>query len=172
MEKLAAECGPGRVNEELAHVKTSRTNGFSGNGRRLNERLNVRSLSDRSEQEYFEARTLHAPVDESLGATCHEEQAEGVRAAMRCLNPRQRRLLSLRYGMEGEPRTLQQIGQARKASRGNGFGRFSRPQKGSFGVPWNVRALGRPATESEAILGQTSKIDGEISTDSAACPAG
>ncbi len=73
--------------------------------------LNVRTLSDPLEPEYYEARSIPDPIDdEPIHEGLQEERCERIRAALECLNPRQRRLVRLRYGMEGDPQTLDQIG--------------------------------------------------------------
>jgi len=114
IERLAAEFGPGRANDELARLSIEDPVFF----RRwvaFERALNVRSLSDPLEPEYYEARTVQDPVnDEPLHEGLQEERCERIRAALECLNPRQRRLLRLRYGIEGDPQTLEQLGQAER----------------------------------------------------------
>lgn len=112
IEKLAAQFGPGRGNDELARLSMEDPR-FFRQWLHFERALNVRSLSDRREPEYCEARRVQAPVDDApLQVELQEERVERIRAAMGCLNPRHRRLLRLRYGMEGEPQTLEQIGRA------------------------------------------------------------
>ena len=80
--------------------------------------LNVRSLSDRDEPEYDEARRLPASVDdEPIQRVLDKERGEQICAAMACLNERDRRFLRLRYGMDGDPRTLEEIGQQEGITR-------------------------------------------------------
>ena len=81
--------------------------------------LNVRSLSDTFEPEYYEARTVQAAVDdEPFQEVFDEERSKRTGAtALECLNPRQRRLLRLRYGIEGDPQTLGQISQVEGITR-------------------------------------------------------
>lgn len=70
----------------------------------------MRSLSDRDEPEYDEARTIPDPVeDEAIQREVDRERDEKMCAAMSRLNERQHRILRLRYGMEGHPRTLEEI---------------------------------------------------------------
>jgi len=111
IEKLAAEFGPGRANDELARLSIDDPVFF----RRwvaFERALNVRTLSDPLEPEYYEARAMPDSVDdEPVREGLQEERCARIRAALECLTPRQRRLLRLRYGLEGYPQTLEQIGQ-------------------------------------------------------------
>ena len=78
----------------------------------------MRSLSDRDEPEYDEARTLVEAVEgESIQQVMDKERHNDVHAAMSCLNERERRFLRLRYGMDCEPRTLKEIGQQEGITR-------------------------------------------------------
>jgi RNA polymerase sigma factor (sigma-70 family) len=166
IEKLASESGPGRANDELAHLSFGNER-FFRQWTAFERALNVRSLSDRHEPEYFEARTLEAPVDGgSLEATLHEERVESLRAAMRRLNPRQSRLLRSRYGMEGEPQTLQQIGETEGITRER-VRQILEAAKRKLRRSVERTGSRRPVTVSQAVLDHTSKVYEEISTDSA-----
>jgi RNA polymerase primary sigma factor len=111
LEELRTAFGPGRANDELARLCIEDPRFFQ-RWLGFQRVLNVRSLSDRREPEYFEARTVKAPVDDDpLHKELHRERVEGIRAAMECLDLRDRRVLRLRYGMEGDPQTLKEIGQ-------------------------------------------------------------
>jgi len=116
IERLASEYGPGRANDELARM-CAEDGRFFRQWLAFNRALNVRSLSDRSEPEYFEARTLRAAIDEPLQVELDKELLRRVRAAMACLNERARRVLRLRYGIDGAPGTLEEIGQVEGITR-------------------------------------------------------
>ena len=110
LEKVHTEFGPGRVNDELARLCAGDIR-FFRQWLAFERALEVRSLSDRQEFEYYEARTAAAPADdEPLYRVLHGEHVERIRAAIECLPPRQRRFLRLRHGMEGDLRTLEEIG--------------------------------------------------------------
>ncbi len=112
LEKVRTAFGPGRENDELARL-CAEDKRFRRQWLAFERALDVRSLSDPHEPEYFEARTVAAPADdEPLHRVLHREQVERIRAAIECLPPRQRRFLRLRHGMEGDPRTLEQVGLA------------------------------------------------------------
>ncbi len=110
LEKVRTAFGPGRVNDELARL-CAEDKRFFRQWLAFERAVDVRSLSDPQEPEYFEARTVAAPADdEPLHRVLHREQIERIRATLECLQPRQRRLIRLRYGMEGDPLTLEEIG--------------------------------------------------------------
>jgi RNA polymerase primary sigma factor len=117
LEKARTAFGPGRVNDELArHCAEDKR--FFRQWLAFERAVDVRSLSDPQEPEYFEARTVAAPADdEPLHRVLHREQIERIRATLECLQPRQRRLIRLRYGMEGDPLTLEEIGLAEGITR-------------------------------------------------------
>jgi RNA polymerase sigma factor (sigma-70 family) len=116
IEKLASH-GPARAKDELARLGAE-DRWFLPRWMAFERAMNVRSLSHRGEPEYFEARSLQAAVeDEPLQRVLYEERVERIRAAMACLNERDRRFLRLRYGMEGGPQTLDEIGQTAGITR-------------------------------------------------------
>jgi RNA polymerase primary sigma factor len=117
LERLRTEFGPGRANDELARLCMEDPR-FFRRWLRFQRAVNVRSLSDRHEHEYSEARTVKAPVnDDPLHEQLHKERVEGMLAALECLDLRDRRFLRLRYGMEGDPQTLQEIAQTEGITR-------------------------------------------------------
>jgi RNA polymerase sigma factor (sigma-70 family) len=117
LEALASRFGPGRVNDELARLSLEHPGAY----RRwlaFQKALNVRSLSDRHESEYYEARAIPIPLNDSLiEEEDRAELTERIQVAMTFLDSRQKRLLRLRYGMDGEVRTLEQIGRAEGITR-------------------------------------------------------
>jgi RNA polymerase sigma factor (sigma-70 family) len=117
LEALARQFGPGRVNDELARLSLERPGAY----RRwiaFQRTLNVRSLSDRHEPEYYEARAIPVPLNDSpIGEEERAELIERIQNAMTVLNSRQKRLLRLRYGMDGKVLTLEQIGRAEGITR-------------------------------------------------------
>jgi RNA polymerase primary sigma factor len=111
LERLRTEFGPGRANDELVRLCWDDP-GFWRRWLAFQRAVNVRSLSDCREPEYFEARTLPAAAEDApLQSILRAERVESIRAAMAVLSERQRRLVRLRYGMDGEPRVLGEIGQ-------------------------------------------------------------
>ncbi len=117
LDKLASQYGPGHANDELARLSMADAR-FFHQWLAFERALNVRSLSDRAQPEYREARTLRADVeDEPLQRELTRERRDRIRAAIACLNQRDRRFLRLRYGMEGQPRTLEEIGHVEGVTR-------------------------------------------------------
>jgi RNA polymerase sigma factor (sigma-70 family) len=115
--KLASEYGPGWANDELARM-CAEDRWFYHRWLTVERALNVRSLSDRGEPEYFQARALQAPAeDEPLQVHFRRERLERIRDAMACLKERERRLLRLRHGMDGQPQSLEEIAQAAGITR-------------------------------------------------------
>ncbi len=110
--KLASDYGPGYANDELARM-CAEDRWFYRRWLAVERALNVRSLSDRGEPEYLEARALQAPAEEEpLQVSLRKERLDSVRDAMACLKERERRFLRQRYGMEGRPQSLEEIGRA------------------------------------------------------------
>ena len=78
---------------------------------RFERAMNVVSLSDRREPAYCEARRIVAPAENPRLASHHAEQAERFRAIIGQLKPRDAEIIRLRFGLEGQPQTLAQVGQ-------------------------------------------------------------
>jgi RNA polymerase primary sigma factor len=117
MLRLASEFGPARANDELARL-CSKDRRFYRQWLAFERALSVRSLDDRSEDEYFEARELvDTLAEEPAEALISEEWIERLRAALSNLDERDRRLLRGRYGFDGPPQTLEEIGQAEGLTR-------------------------------------------------------
>jgi RNA polymerase primary sigma factor len=117
IKKLAAEIGRGRANDELARLSAEDPR-FSRQWLAVERALNVRSLSDRGEPEYHEARAIPETVDDQpIQQEIDKERGERISAAMAFLNERERRFLRLRYGMDGDPFTLEEIGQQEGITR-------------------------------------------------------
>lgn len=80
--------------------------------------LSLKSLSDQDEPEYDEARgRLTAAEDEPIQLQIDKELRQKVREAMSFLNERQRRVLTLRYGLDGNTRTLEEISREEHITR-------------------------------------------------------
>jgi RNA polymerase primary sigma factor len=111
IERLASEYGSGRAKDELARLCEEDPQIF----RRwlaLERVLHVRSLSDRDKPEYYEARPLLEAVEgEPIQQVMNRQRGERIQTAMSCLNERERRYLQLRFGMDGDPRSLEEVGQ-------------------------------------------------------------
>ncbi|HET6884433.1 MAG TPA: sigma-70 family RNA polymerase sigma factor [Pirellulales bacterium] len=109
--RVRLQFGPARANEELEsrYLNNER---FYRQWLGFERAVAVRSLSDRRECEYRQARRLSqdtpTPADECLS----HERDQIVRAAVEQLQPRDARFVRLRYGMDGLPQTLEEIGRA------------------------------------------------------------
>jgi RNA polymerase sigma factor (sigma-70 family) len=71
----------------------------------------VASLSDRTMPEYRQAHRLPASVPAPSDRSTRLEAVAAVRAAIKRLRPRDAQVVRLRYGLDGEEHTLEQIGQ-------------------------------------------------------------
>jgi RNA polymerase sigma factor (sigma-70 family) len=117
LEKLATGNGRGCANDELARLSAEDPR-FFRQWLAVERALNVRSLTDRGEAEYHESRAIPEMIDDqSIQQETEKERGERIRAAMAFLNERERRFLRLRYGMEGDPLTLEEIGQQEGITR-------------------------------------------------------
>jgi RNA polymerase primary sigma factor len=117
IKRLASEHGPGRANDELARLCAA-DGRFFRQWLSVERALNVRSLSDAREPEYYEARSLVAEgEDDAVDQQLDRERVERIRAAIARLRERDRRVLRLRYGIDGSPMTLEEIGQAEGITR-------------------------------------------------------
>lgn len=69
---------------------------------------NIRSLSQRREPEYRQARNIVDPTEPPVDAAIRHEAAAALHQALRKLNPRYARILRLRYGLDdGQEHTLE-----------------------------------------------------------------
>src|SRR5205823_5400266 len=72
----------------------------------------IRSLSDRKQPEYREARQLAEPWSSPLANMIQAEEAGLLHDALERLHPREALFLRLRYGFDGCPaQTLSEVGQ-------------------------------------------------------------
>lgn len=78
---------------------------------------NVVSLSDRQQPEFRQARQIPGSEPAPTERLARSEIIAVVRAALRRLPGRDAQILGLRYGLEGEEFTLEQIGQSMKLTR-------------------------------------------------------
>lgn len=102
--------GPERAREELIHACDSDPS-FYERWRRFERVMQVESLSDRRESAYREARRIVAPDHNPL-RLCHlADQAAIVRGALAQLRPREARFIALKFGFDGAPQTLEEIGE-------------------------------------------------------------
>lgn len=105
----AGAAGPARVQQSLARLR-KRDPDMAKSWRRFQRVVTWTSLSDRTQPEYREARNLIDPSDGPLEQTIRIERIEGARIAIARLHDRPARIIRLRYGIEGPPLTLEQIG--------------------------------------------------------------
>ncbi|HVC99448.1 MAG TPA: sigma-70 family RNA polymerase sigma factor [Pirellulales bacterium] len=116
LEQMTLQSGPARANEEwLCRCLTDEK--FFQRWLGFERALNVRSLSDRREPEYREARNLAATWTDPIEDEERQERAAALRAAIDSLAPREGRLLRLRHGIDGAPQSLGQIGTAEGITR-------------------------------------------------------
>ena len=116
LEQLTLEFGPVHAREELL-LRCLEDKRFHKQWQGFERALGVRSLSDRAEPEYRQACQLvdaaALPHEEQL----RDEQTSLVRAAIDRLKPRHRKYLRLRYGIDCEPQTLEEIGKGERLTR-------------------------------------------------------
>jgi RNA polymerase primary sigma factor len=109
--KLKREFGAGRANDELARW-CAKDCQFYQRWVDVDRALSVRSLQSPAWRTNLEARDPRAPVrDEPLPALLAKERHGMLRAAMAYLKARDRRIVSLRYGINVEPRSVSEIAQ-------------------------------------------------------------
>jgi RNA polymerase primary sigma factor len=77
----------------------------------------VVSLSDREQPEYRSARQIRGPNLGPLERVNREEMAALVRATLDRMHERDAEILRLRYGLDGDDQTLEQIGQSMGLTR-------------------------------------------------------
>jgi RNA polymerase sigma factor (sigma-70 family) len=77
----------------------------------------VVSLSDRKQPAYREARLLRGPAPDPLETINRANTAALVRASLKRLPDRAAKILRLRYGLDGDRQTLEQIGQLLNLTR-------------------------------------------------------
>ena len=79
--------------------------------------MNVRSLSDRKEQEFRETRRIVDPSDGPLETAIGTDRSETVRAAINRLHRRPAEIIRMRYGIDGFPMTLEEVGEVLDVTR-------------------------------------------------------
>lgn len=77
----------------------------------------IRSLSQRSEPEYRQARAIPAKEDTMVERALRHERAVFIREAIGRLRPRDALFIRLKYGLDGPEHTLEEIGQQHGVTR-------------------------------------------------------
>jgi len=108
-ERLDARSGVGTGDRFLCWM-ARRDDLFGRRWPKLRAAIEIRSLSDRREPDYQAARLLTAPDADPAAALVSAGTAEFVASALEALSPDDARIIRLRYGLDGEPQTLEAIG--------------------------------------------------------------
>lgn len=109
-ERLDVRFGPASGSRFLDRI-ADRDDLFRRRWTRFRAATEVRSLSDRREPEYETARLLAAPDGDPVAALLCASTSQFVASALESLAPDDARIIRLRYGLDGEPQTLEAIGQ-------------------------------------------------------------
>jgi RNA polymerase sigma factor (sigma-70 family) len=96
--------------EELRHECDSDP-AFYDRWLRFERAFNVISLSDRHESAYREARQLQSPDAPIVEKAARNELAAMVHTAVDRLQSRDCKFIRLKFGLDGPPKTLEEIGQ-------------------------------------------------------------
>jgi len=98
----------------------------------------MRSLSQRGETEYYEARAIPAEDDTTVEQIARRERATIIREAVDRLKPRDAAFVRLKYGLDGPERTLEEIGQQYGITRERVRQRLVKAQER---LEWQLRSL-------------------------------
>lgn len=117
IKKLESDYGSRRAKDEL-ELRCEEDPQFYRMWLMLERVLHVKSLSDKNETEYEDARSLldsdeYEPIEQVM----NQEFGERIHAAMSRLNKRESRFLRLHYGMDGDSLTLAEIGRREGLTR-------------------------------------------------------
>jgi RNA polymerase primary sigma factor len=116
LERLTVEHGPARANEELSR-RCMADEAFRQRWQGFQRAVSIRSLSNRAESEYQQARRLEAPSLIPLEQQRRDDKTAIVRAAIDGMRPRDQRFIRLRHGIGCEPNTLAAIGKGENITR-------------------------------------------------------
>lgn len=116
LERLTIEHGPARAKEELSR-RCMAEKSFRQQWQGFERAVRIRSLSNRADSEYRQARRLAAPTLIPLEQQLRDDQTAIVRAALESMRPRDQRFIRLRHGIDCEPHTLAAIGKGENITR-------------------------------------------------------